>query len=190
MQSMTLYRLAEARYILRTWKSRGNSHSQHPCRACRVAPSVLYLVKARMILAEMWRKNMDAMKESERTRTMKGSLQRHFFLASILTESRRKKGRHLHSKPWRVVRVQLEHGVGRAPRACSPRRVGLGNLRRTCASAVKLTCVRESVRGKRRRGGVSRKETHRICAPGGFATAPAADVEREETEREGASESD
>lgn len=24
MQSMTLYRLAEARYILRTWKSRGN----------------------------------------------------------------------------------------------------------------------------------------------------------------------
>ena len=39
--------------------------------------------------------------------------------------------------------------------------------------------------------GVSRKETHRICAPGGFATAPAAaDVEREETVREGASESD
>lgn len=48
-------------------------------RACMEAPSVLYLVKARMILAEMWRKNMDAMKESERTRTMKGSLQRHFW---------------------------------------------------------------------------------------------------------------
>jgi hypothetical protein len=29
---------------------------------------------ARIILAEIWRKNMDAMKESERTRTMKGSL--------------------------------------------------------------------------------------------------------------------
>jgi hypothetical protein len=27
-----------------------------------------------MILAEMWRKKMDAMKESERTRTIKGSL--------------------------------------------------------------------------------------------------------------------
>jgi len=33
-----------------------------------------YLVKARMTLAEIWRKNMDAMKESERTRTMNGSL--------------------------------------------------------------------------------------------------------------------
>jgi len=43
-------------------------------RARRVAPLVLYLVKARMILAEMWRKKMDAMKESERTRTIKGSL--------------------------------------------------------------------------------------------------------------------
>lgn len=33
-----------------------------------------YLVKARMILADIWRKKMDAMKERERTRTMKGSL--------------------------------------------------------------------------------------------------------------------
>jgi hypothetical protein len=32
------------------------------------------LEKARIILAEIWRKKMDAMKESERTRTMKGSL--------------------------------------------------------------------------------------------------------------------
>jgi hypothetical protein len=39
-----------------------------------VAPSALYLEKARIILAEIWRKNMDAMKDSERTRTMKGSL--------------------------------------------------------------------------------------------------------------------
>ena len=30
-----------------------------------------------MILAEMWRKKMEAMKERERTRTMKGSLKRH-----------------------------------------------------------------------------------------------------------------
>ena len=34
----------------------------------------VYLVNARMILEEMWRKKMEAMKESERTRTMKGSL--------------------------------------------------------------------------------------------------------------------
>jgi len=54
---------------------------------------------------------MDAMKESERTRTMKGSLQRH--LASILTDRRGGKvEEHIHSEPWRVVRVQLEHGVG------------------------------------------------------------------------------
>ena len=33
-----------------------------------------YFVKARMILAEIWRKKMEAMKERERTRTMKGSL--------------------------------------------------------------------------------------------------------------------
>jgi hypothetical protein len=33
-----------------------------------------YFEMARIILAEIWRKNMDAMKESERTRTMKGSL--------------------------------------------------------------------------------------------------------------------
>ena len=59
-----------------------------------------------MILAEMWRKNMDAMKESERTRTMKGSLQRHFFFSiNINGEQKGKKGRHLHSKPWRVIRV-------------------------------------------------------------------------------------
>lgn len=33
-----------------------------------------YLVKARMILADMCRKKMEAMKERERTSTMKGSL--------------------------------------------------------------------------------------------------------------------
>jgi hypothetical protein len=33
-----------------------------------------YLAKARIILAEMWRKKIDAMNESDRTRTMKGSL--------------------------------------------------------------------------------------------------------------------
>lgn len=33
-----------------------------------------YLVKARMILADMWRKKIEAMKERERTSTMKGSL--------------------------------------------------------------------------------------------------------------------
>ncbi len=38
------------------------------------AIGTFYLEKARMSLAEIWRKNMDAMKESERTRTMKGSL--------------------------------------------------------------------------------------------------------------------
>ena len=33
-----------------------------------------YFDTARMILAEMWRKKMEAMKESERTRTINGSL--------------------------------------------------------------------------------------------------------------------
>ena len=32
--------------------------------------------------------------------------------------------------------------------------------------------------------------THRICAPGGLATAPLADGDREATERAGTSESD
>lgn len=41
---------------------------------CQVAPPMHYLEKARIILAEIWRKNIDAMNESERTRTMKGSL--------------------------------------------------------------------------------------------------------------------
>lgn len=36
--------------------------------------SAVYLVNARMIFAEMWRKKIEAMKERERTRTMKGSL--------------------------------------------------------------------------------------------------------------------
>jgi len=35
-----------------------------------------YFVKARIILAEIWRKKMDAMKERERTKTMKGSLEK------------------------------------------------------------------------------------------------------------------
>ena len=42
-----------------------------------VRPSLngaVYLVKARITLAEMWRKKMEAMKERERTRTMNGSL--------------------------------------------------------------------------------------------------------------------
>ena len=34
----------------------------------------VYFVNARMTLAEMWRKKMDAMKERESTRTMNGSL--------------------------------------------------------------------------------------------------------------------
>jgi len=77
MQCMTLYRLVEAQVILRKWKLRGNSHI--PTSLSYIAPagkhlqSFIYLVKARMILAEMWRKNMDAMNERERTRTMKGS---------------------------------------------------------------------------------------------------------------------
>lgn len=33
-----------------------------------------YFEKARMTLAEMWRKKMEPMKDSERTKTMKGSL--------------------------------------------------------------------------------------------------------------------
>jgi len=33
-----------------------------------------YLEKLRIILALMWRKKMEAMNESERTRTMKGSI--------------------------------------------------------------------------------------------------------------------
>lgn len=36
-----------------------------------------------MILAEMWRKNMDAMNESERTSTMKGSLLRKCISTSL-----------------------------------------------------------------------------------------------------------
>ena len=37
-----------------------------------------YFVNALISLAEMWRKKMDAMKERERTRTMKGSLDRNY----------------------------------------------------------------------------------------------------------------
>jgi hypothetical protein len=40
------------------------------------------LEKARIILAEIWRKNIDAMKESERTRTIKGSLWRSFGISN------------------------------------------------------------------------------------------------------------
>jgi hypothetical protein len=42
-------------------------------------------VNARIIFAEIWRKKMDAMKESERTRTMKGSLSN----VNIVTQMRR-----------------------------------------------------------------------------------------------------
>jgi len=68
----------------------------------------------------------------------------------------------------------------------------------TCDAPARRLCRIDVYQGKRsgeekgehEGGSFSRKGTHRICAPGGFATAPAADVEREETEREGASESD
>jgi len=36
--------------------------------------TAVYLVNERIILAEMWRKKMEAMKESDRTMTMNGSL--------------------------------------------------------------------------------------------------------------------
>jgi len=72
MTHTAAYRLVEARAgIENEGNTIPNNHGVY--RARRVAPLVLYLVKARMILAEMWRKKMDAMKESERTRTIKGS---------------------------------------------------------------------------------------------------------------------
>jgi hypothetical protein len=50
-----------------------------------------------MILAEIWRKNMDPIKESERTRTMKGSL-----VGTVGVSREEKKGvgeGHVHSEP-------------------------------------------------------------------------------------------
>jgi len=85
---------------------------------------------------------MEAMKESERTRTIKGSTRRPgessvYSLSMVLEDP-----------PAPAERVEL----------------GLA----TCDAPAR----------------------RRICAPGGLETAPLADVDREETERVGASESD
>jgi len=85
---------------------------------------------------------MDAMKESERTRTMKGSTR----------------------SPGESSVYSLSIVLDDPPAPAARDELGL----ETCDAPAR----------------------RRICAPGGFATAPAADVEREETEREGASESD
>jgi len=50
------------------------------------------LEKARIILAEIWRKNIDAMKESERTRTMKGSLWKIMEMVGISDVEKKKNG--------------------------------------------------------------------------------------------------
>jgi hypothetical protein len=47
------------------------------------------LEKARIILAEIWRKNIDAMKESERTRTMKGSLWKIVAIVGISNDEKK-----------------------------------------------------------------------------------------------------
>jgi len=87
MQCMTLYRLVEAQVILRkveiAWQLPFPTSLSYIAPAGKHLQSFIYLVKARMILAEMWRKKMDAMNESERTRTMKGSLQWYFFGINI-----------------------------------------------------------------------------------------------------------
>ena len=73
------------------WKPRSSDVSQ------------VYLENARMILAAMWRKKMEAMKESERTRTMNGSLWSIQTSAMICgMRPRRKKGwkEHVHSESW------------------------------------------------------------------------------------------
>ena len=48
--------------------------SQNDDYGDRNATERSYFVNARMILAEMWRKKIDAMKERESTRTINGSL--------------------------------------------------------------------------------------------------------------------
>jgi hypothetical protein len=72
-----VYRLTQPKDALVdeiAWQHCSHQPGRDACHVCQVAPSILYLEKARIILAEIWRKNIDAMNESERTRTMKGSL--------------------------------------------------------------------------------------------------------------------
>lgn len=112
---MTVYRVAELgrvpfAYLNRTVTQFPLTRAKAKLVPTRSAYSSPYFVKARMILAEIWRKNMDAMKESERTRTMKGSL-------GMAVRQREGNGEEAcaHSESWRIVGVQLEHGIGRSP---------------------------------------------------------------------------
>jgi len=66
-----------------------------------------YFVKLLIILAEMCRKKMEAMKESERTRTMNGSLWSTNKLDIFLDGD----WKHLHPEAGRIVRIQFKHGV-------------------------------------------------------------------------------
>ena len=59
----------------------------------KVTPLFVYFVKARMIFAEIWRKNIDAMKERERTRTMNGSLWERTALSASGKQKKRKEWR-------------------------------------------------------------------------------------------------
>ena len=73
--------------------------SAWPCCMTHLPGSAkaFYLEKARIILAEIWRKNIDAMKESERTRTIKGSLWKMVVIVGISNDEKGAGG-HIHSK--------------------------------------------------------------------------------------------
>jgi hypothetical protein len=145
-----------------------------------------------MILAEIWRKNMDAMKASESTRTMKGSLVALLLVSEVERKRVGEKDTYtLSPGESSVYNFSIVLDDPPAPAA----RDELG--RETCdVPARRLQtkierCLEENHRvlgDVEAETGFSESDTYRIWAPGGLATALV--VEREDTERVGASESD
>jgi len=62
----------------------------------------VYFVNALITFAEMWRKNMDPMNESDRTRTMKGSLGSTWVSIEMPRHDKRLTPEALGSRPCRV----------------------------------------------------------------------------------------
>lgn len=63
-------------------------------------------VIARTSFAEMWRKKMEAMKDSDKTRTMKGSLEGDGF-----NKLRNIDIGNSHPETWRIIGVEFQHRV-------------------------------------------------------------------------------
>ena len=132
----------------------------------------------------MCRKKMEPMKESERTRTIKGSLWKHENISKSPSFSDVNE-KNVHSETRWIIRVEFEHCVWWPARASCTRWVwSWWHLWISCTTSTATTgfnllvCVQTKYM----------IYTHRIwLAPGGLATAPAA--ERLPAER-GESESD